>query len=118
MKAPTLVVYESNQDLVVVTKLLFAWQITIDGRDIASLNLRWLRNQLGVVSQEPVLFDTTIEENIRYGRDDATLEDIQEAARAANAHDFIMKLPQVRAHTLHQHIHFTHMPMHVVKHMC
>ncbi len=46
-----------------------------------------------MVSQEPVLFETTIAENIRYGREDATLEDIQNAAKNANAHDFIMELP-------------------------
>ena len=46
-----------------------------------------------MVSQEPVLFDTTIAENIRYGREDASMEDIQEAAKKANAHDFISKLP-------------------------
>ena len=46
-----------------------------------------------MVSQEPVLFDTTVAENIRYGKEDASMEDIQEAARKANAHDFISKLP-------------------------
>ena len=45
------------------------------------------------MSQEPVLFDTTVAENIRYGREDASMEDIQEAAKKANAHDFISKLP-------------------------
>ena len=68
-------------------------QITIDGYEINSLNLKWLRSQIGVVSQEPVLFDTTVAENIRYGREDASMEDIQEAAKKANAHDFISKLP-------------------------
>ena len=57
------------------------------------LNLKWLRSQIGVVSQEPVLFDTTIAENIRYGREDATTEDIIAAAKKANAHDFITSLP-------------------------
>ena len=57
------------------------------------LNLKWLRSQIGVVSQEPVLFDTTIAENICYGREDATMEDIIEAAKNANAHNFISKLP-------------------------
>ena len=69
-------------------------QITIDGREIRNLNLRWLRNHIGVVSQEPVLFNTTIAENIRYGREDATLEDIIEAAKNANAHNFISQLPE------------------------
>ena len=61
-----------------------------------SLNVRWLRENIGVVSQEPVLFDTTIRENIRYGRDGTSDEEIENAARQANAYDFIMKLPQVR----------------------
>ena len=68
-------------------------QITVDGREIRSLNLRWLRSHIGVVSQEPVLFNTTIAENIRYGREDATKEDIIRAAKNANAHDFISQLP-------------------------
>ena len=61
--------------------------------NIKELNLKWLRSHIGVVSQEPVLFDTTIAENIRYGKEDATMEEIQEAAKNANAHDFIMSLP-------------------------
>ena len=68
-------------------------QITIDGIEIQSLNLRWLRSHIGIVSQEPVLFNTTIGENIRYGREDATLDDIMHAAKNANAHDFISQLP-------------------------
>ena len=58
-----------------------------------SLNLKWLRRNIGLVSQEPVLFDTTIAENIRYGREDATMEEIEAAARNANAHNFISELP-------------------------
>ncbi|XP_018767050.1 bile salt export pump isoform X4 [Serinus canaria] len=68
--------------------------ITLDGHDIRSLNIQWLRSQIGVVEQEPVLFATTIAENIRYGRDDATMEDIIQAAKQANAYNFIMDLPQ------------------------
>ena len=62
--------------------------------NIKELNLKWLRSHIGVVSQEPVLFDTTIAENIRYGKEDATMEEIQEAAKNANAHNFIMDLPK------------------------
>ena len=62
--------------------------------NIKELNLKWLRSHIGVVSQEPVLFDTTIAENIRYGKEDATMEEIQEAAKNANAHNFIMELPK------------------------
>ncbi|XP_074449620.1 bile salt export pump [Larus michahellis] len=68
--------------------------ITLDGHDIRSLNIQWLRSQIGIVEQEPVLFATTIAENIRYGRDEATMEDIIEAAKQANAYNFIMDLPQ------------------------
>ena len=70
-------------------------KVTVDGHDIRSLNLKWLREQIGVVSQEPVLFDTTIAENIRYGKDGVSREDIQKATKMANAHDFITRLPQV-----------------------
>uniref|UniRef100_A0A8C8FDZ6 ATP-binding cassette sub-family B member 5 n=1 Tax=Oncorhynchus tshawytscha TaxID=74940 RepID=A0A8C8FDZ6_ONCTS len=68
-------------------------EITLDGRDIRTLNVKWLRENMGIVSQEPVLFGTTIAENIRYGREDATDEDIERAVREANAYDFISKLP-------------------------
>uniref|UniRef100_A0A668RJ05 ATP-binding cassette sub-family B member 5 n=1 Tax=Oreochromis aureus TaxID=47969 RepID=A0A668RJ05_OREAU len=65
----------------------------IDGHDLRSLNVRHLREMIGVVSQEPILFATTITENIRYGRTDVTQEEIVQAAKEANAYDFIMKLP-------------------------
>uniref|UniRef100_A0A673IZL8 ATP-binding cassette, sub-family B (MDR/TAP), member 5 n=1 Tax=Sinocyclocheilus rhinocerous TaxID=307959 RepID=A0A673IZL8_9TELE len=68
-------------------------EVTLDGRDIRTLNVRWLRENMGIVSQEPVLFGTTIAENIRYGREDATDEDIERAIKEANAYDFISKLP-------------------------
>lgn len=69
--------------------------MTLDGHDIRSLNIQWLRAQIGIVEQEPVLFSTTIAENIRYGREGATMEDIVRAAKEANAYNFIMELPQV-----------------------
>ncbi|XP_054241150.1 ATP-dependent translocase ABCB1 isoform X2 [Indicator indicator] len=67
--------------------------VTIDGQDIRSLNVRYLREAIGVVNQEPVLFATTIAENIRYGREDVTMEEIEKATKEANAYDFIMRLP-------------------------
>ena len=67
----------------------------IDGQNIRELNVKWLRRNIGVVSQEPVLFATTIAENIQYGRDGVTQQEIETAAKNANAHDFIMKLPKV-----------------------
>ena len=65
----------------------------VGGKEVSSLNLKWLRSNIGIVSQEPVLFDTTIAENIRFGKEGATMEEIQAAAKNANAHDFIMELP-------------------------
>lgn len=75
--------------------MLLYVQIFLDDNDIRSLNLKWLRNNIGVVSQEPVLFGTTILENIRYGKDGVTIAEIQHAAMEANAHSFIMQLPNV-----------------------
>lgn len=71
-------------------------QVTLDGHDIRSLNIQWLRSLMGIVEQEPVLFATTIGENIRYGQEDATMEDIIRAAKEANAYNFIMDLPLVK----------------------
>ncbi|KAL1778304.1 phosphatidylcholine translocator ABCB4 isoform X1 [Sigmodon hispidus] len=68
--------------------------ICIDGQDIRNLNVRYLREIIGVVSQEPVLFSTTIAENIRYGRGNVTMDEIKKAVKEANAYEFIMKLPQ------------------------
>lgn len=72
-----------------------AGAVLLDGRDIRELNLRWLREQIGLVGQEPVLFNMTVSENIRYGRPDASDEQVEAAARAANAHVFISKLPEM-----------------------
>ncbi|XP_016958561.2 multidrug resistance protein homolog 49 [Drosophila biarmipes] len=71
-----------------------AGSVKLDGRDLRTLNVGWLRSQIGVVGQEPVLFATTIGENIRYGRPLASQADIEKAARAANCHDFITRLPK------------------------
>nr|XP_032517288.1 ATP-dependent translocase ABCB1-like [Danaus plexippus plexippus] len=68
-------------------------KVLIDGTNVKKLSVRWLRAQIGLVGQEPILFDTTVRENIRYGREDASDLDIEEAAREANAHEFITKLP-------------------------
>ncbi|KAM4874400.1 ATP-dependent translocase ABCB1 isoform 1-T1 [Thomomys bottae] len=67
--------------------------VSIDGQDIRTLNVRYLREIIGVVSQEPVLFATTIAENIRYGWENVTMDEIEKAVKEANAYDFIMKLP-------------------------
>uniref|UniRef100_A0A8C8JYB3 Bile salt export pump n=1 Tax=Oncorhynchus tshawytscha TaxID=74940 RepID=A0A8C8JYB3_ONCTS len=68
--------------------------VTLDGHDIRGLNIQWLRSLMGIVEQEPVLFATTIAENIRYGRPGVTLDDIIHATKEANAYNFIMDLPQ------------------------
>lgn len=70
-----------------------AGEIRLDGVDIRRYDLADLRNQFAIVLQEPVLFSTTIGENIAYADPDATEEDIVEASRAANIHDFVMSLP-------------------------
>ena len=64
-------------------------KVMLDGIDIRDLNVQWLRDQIGLVSQEPVLFATTIMENIRYGKPGALDDEVYEAARMANAHTFI-----------------------------
>lgn len=68
--------------------------IEIDGRDYREYDLQSLRNQIGVVLQEPFLFNGTIAENIAYGKPGATFDEVMEAARAANAHDFILAKPE------------------------
>lgn len=68
-------------------------RVTVDGQDIRSLTLKSLRNQIGVVQQDVYLFSGSIRDNIAYGKPDATEEEIIEAAKCANIHDFIMELP-------------------------
>jgi ATP-binding cassette subfamily B protein len=68
--------------------------IRLDGHDLRSLDARWLRTQIGTVAQEPVLFSTAVATNIRYGRPEASDAEVEAAARAANAHDFISELPE------------------------
>ena len=68
--------------------------IRLDGCDLRSLDARWLRTQIGTVAQEPVLFSTSVAANIRYGRPEASDAQVEAAARAANAHDFISELPE------------------------
>ena len=69
-------------------------RILIDGKDIRQIKLRSLRSQIGIVQQDVYLFMENVMENIRYGRPDATDEEVMEAAKLANAHEFIMQLPQ------------------------
>jgi ABC-type multidrug transport system fused ATPase/permease subunit len=69
-------------------------KITLDGRDLRRIKLSSLRQQVAVVLQDSFLFNNTVLENLLYGKPDATKEEIIQAARAANAHDFIMQLPE------------------------
>jgi ABC-type multidrug transport system fused ATPase/permease subunit len=73
---------------------LKAGGVFLDGTDVRRLTLKSLRRQISIVLQEPLLFSGTIAENIRYGRLEASMDEIVEAAKAANAHDFIMALPE------------------------
>ncbi|KAM0899548.1 hypothetical protein ACQ4PT_021225 [Festuca glaucescens] len=70
-----------------------AGEVLIDGINIKNLSLNWIRGKISLVSQEPLLFMTSIKENIIYGKEDATLEEIKRAAEIANAANFIDKLP-------------------------
>ncbi len=69
-------------------------QITVDGIDIRDLKLRDLRSLMGIVSQQSILFNTTFKENIAFGVDDPDMARVEDAARIANAHDFIMETEQ------------------------
>jgi ATP-binding cassette subfamily B protein len=69
-------------------------RVRVDGTDLRELDPEWLRQQIGTVAQEPMLFATTIADNIRYGRTGATDAEVEAAARAANAHEFISRFPE------------------------
>ncbi|MCC6993910.1 MAG: ATP-binding cassette domain-containing protein [Deltaproteobacteria bacterium] len=69
-------------------------RVLLDGRDVRELDPTWLRKQIGVVAQEPILLSGTIEENVRYGRADASDDEVRAALRAANAHDFVWAFPE------------------------
>jgi len=66
-------------------------QVLIDGEDLRNVNLRDFRKRVGYVGQEPVLFNTSIRENIKLGKPDATEEEIVSALKQANAYNFLMK---------------------------
>jgi len=68
--------------------------ITIDGTDLRKIEVACLRNMIGIVTQETILFNDTVRSNIAYGLEDCPLDRVIAAARAANAHDFIMEMPQ------------------------
>ena len=68
--------------------------VWLDGNDIKDLDIKWLRGQIGLVNQEPALFATTIRENIMYGKDDSTNEELGRAAKLSEAISFINNLPE------------------------
>ncbi|VDK73101.1 unnamed protein product, partial [Cylicostephanus goldi] len=70
-----------------------AGTVKIDGNDVRTVNLEWLRNTVGIVQQEPMLFNGTIEENLRVGSPGIQRNEMIQVCKLANAHDFIMKLP-------------------------
>ncbi len=72
-------------------------RVTFDGRDARDLDPNWLRGHVGVVAQEPILFSESVAENIRYARPDASDAEVEAAARAANAHDFVTDFPDAYA---------------------
>ena len=67
--------------------------VAYNGDDLKDLNVKWYRNEIGLVSQEPTLFDITVAENIKFGMPNATQEQIEDAAKKANAHSFISEFP-------------------------
>ncbi|EFH58359.1 P-glycoprotein 4, P-glycoprotein4 [Arabidopsis lyrata subsp. lyrata] len=69
-------------------------EVLIDGINLKEFQLKWIRSKIGLVSQEPVLFTASIKDNIAYGKEDATIEEIKAAAELANASKFVDKLPQ------------------------
>lgn len=91
-----------------------AGQVLIDGVNLKEFQLKWIRSKIGLVSQEPVLFSGSIKDNIAYGKDGATDEEIRVAAELANAAKFIDKLPQV---IIKLYIHFV-FKFHVVISIC
>ena len=68
--------------------------VEMHGTDLRDVNVAYLRSRVGLVSQEPTLFDASIADNIRYGKPDATQAEVEEAARGANMHDSIMDFPE------------------------
>ena len=73
--------------------------VLVDGHDVKDITVSHLRKYVGIVNQEPVLFSTSIAENIAFGGEGVTQSQVEEAAKMANAHDFITKFPQV--HVIH-----------------
>lgn len=91
-----------------------AGEVCIDGINIKLFKLDWIRQKIALVSQEPLLFATSIKENISYGKEDATIEDIKRAAELANAATFIDNLPNVLRQTQYRAVTYIHLYEHNV----
>ena len=83
--------------------------ILLDGHDIRDFNVQWLRSMIGIVQQEPILFNLSIRENIAYGRlgRPVTDEEIYHVSKLANIHDAIINMPEVNFLSFHQRMLFT-----------
>ena len=75
--------------------MCFICKILFDGVNAKDYNLAWLRSQIGLISQDPVIFDGTVLDNVRFGKPDATMEEVFEACDTSCADEFIARLPQV-----------------------
>lgn len=75
--------------------LIVSIKVKLDGQDIRFLDRRWLRRQIGIVHKKPEFFNTSIADNIAYGKTDSTLKEIVRASKDTGAHEFIMDLPKV-----------------------
>ena len=80
--------------MLIINKVCSSFQVHFGGHNVKHLNLRWLRENIGVVSQEPILFGVSIADNIRFGKKGATMAEVIAAAKTANAHKFISEFPQ------------------------
>jgi ATP-binding cassette subfamily B (MDR/TAP) protein 1 len=85
---------ENNEIIMVPNFGPEAGSLSIDGLDFKNLDLRWIRENIGMVGQEPILLNTSVMQNIAMGKKDCTEEQVIEAAKLSNAHDFISKLPE------------------------
>ena len=87
--------YKSDACIQTIGIAAIVFQVLFDNVNIKEIDLNYLRQEIGVVSQEPILFNTTIEENIRFGNEKVTEKHIWEALKEVNAEDFVKELPQV-----------------------
>lgn len=90
-----------------------AGEVLIDGINIKDFQLKWLRTQIGLVSQEPALFATSIKENIMFGKEGSSEDEVIKASKAANAHNFISSLPEGYNTQVHKKIQIPFVLVHL-----